>query len=129
MPPHLPPVGAFRFSIQSAIGGFTNETEQPFAVALSTLLIAALFQPLRRRMQDMIDRRFYRQRYAMATTLAAFGSTIRGEVDLAALRERLLVVVDDTMQPVQVSLWLRPTGMPGPQEPPTGKLVQDLTPD
>jgi hypothetical protein len=114
-------------AIQTAIGGFTNETEQPFAVALSTLLIAALFQPLRRRLQDVIDRRFYRQRYAMANTLTAFGSTIRGEVDLAALRERLLTVVDDTMQPMQVSLWLRPAGTTGSQEPPTTQLVQDPT--
>ena len=75
---------------------------------LSTLLIAAIAAPLRRRLQSAIDHRFYRQRYDAARTLAGFGATLRDNVDLDHLSERLLAVVDDTMQPADVSLWIRP---------------------
>jgi hypothetical protein len=96
--------------LQLILGGVAGKTVQsPPIIVGSTLLIAALFQPLRRPVQSLIDRRFYRRKYDAARTLAAFSASLRSEVDLNQLSEQLVEVVEETMEPTHVSLWVRPS--------------------
>ena len=97
--------------LESLAGAIIGQASgQPVALVISTVAIFALFQPVRKNIQALIDRRFYRKKYDAEKTLAAFSTVLRNEVDLDQLREQLLAVVQETMQPAHVSLWLRQPG-------------------
>jgi hypothetical protein len=93
-------------ALQFAFRGLTGQ-ESPFAIVISTLAIAALFNPLRQRIQRVIDQRLYRRKYDAARTLETFGATVRDEVDLSELSSSLLEIVDRSLQPSDAKLWLR----------------------
>jgi hypothetical protein len=92
--------------LQTIFGTFISG-QSPLVLVISTLVIAALFAPLRRRVQTFIDRRFYRQKYDAQQILAQFAQTARDEVEMEALQAELVQVVQETLQPEQVNVWLR----------------------
>lgn len=96
------------FGFQAILSPFTAQSD--LAIAGSTLAVAALFRPVRTRVQDFIDKRFYRQKFDAQRTVDEFSSHLRDEVDLAAVSTRLVDVVNDTMRPVHASIWLRTEG-------------------
>ncbi len=96
--------------LQGILGPLAGSANSPIVTVITTLGIAALFTPLRRRVQDFIDRRFFRKKYNAEQALAAFAITARDEVDMDKLAAALIGVVEETMQPEKVSLWLKPTG-------------------
>jgi hypothetical protein len=86
----------------------TGQTRSEFATVLSTLAIAGVFSPLRVRVQEGIDQRFYRRKFDIEQTLAAFGASLRDEVELVALIGQIEAVIGETLQPERISVWLRP---------------------
>jgi hypothetical protein len=101
------------FTLEALTSGLTLIRGNQLAIFASTLLIGARIKPMHDRMKAVIDRRFYRRKYDAARTIAAFSTTIRDEVDLNQLCSKLIAVVEETMQPAHVSLWLCATKRSG----------------
>ncbi len=101
--------------LQSVFGVVVGQ-ESPVVIVLSTLLIAALFSPFRRRVQRFIDRRFYRRKYNAQETQARFARAARDEVDLNNLSAELAGVIQKTLQPESLSIWLRPGSVAGKEK-------------
>jgi hypothetical protein len=108
--------------LQNIFDALTGQSNSPLITVISTLAIAAMFSPLRRRIQDLIDQRFYRQKYDAEQTLALFALTAKSEVDLEALSSAILQVIHETMQPEQASLWLSPADQKHAGEIPPGQF-------
>jgi hypothetical protein len=104
------------------LSGGIGTTPSSWAVAGATLTAAALFQPARRRIQQVVDRRFNRRKYNAAKTIQVFSTRLRDQVDLGTLSTELVAVVDQTMEPTRVSLWLRP-GPPGSSDTPRSEAA------
>jgi hypothetical protein len=97
------------FSYFALVAGISSVAgESSVTVAGATLVVAALFRPLRQRIQSLIDRRFYRSKYDAEQTIADFSSKLRGEIDLDSLTSEMSAVIRATVQPTHVSLWIRP---------------------
>jgi hypothetical protein len=108
-------LGLVYFGLVTLIQGLfagVSQQQSPLALVISTLVIAALFTPLRRRIQQIIDRRFFRQRYDAATTLDNFSQNLRSQVELPAIQQELADVVSETIQPASLSLWIRKVEKP-----------------
>jgi hypothetical protein len=103
--------------LQAFVSRLTGQNQSELVTVLSTLAIAALFVPLRRRLQNFIDRRFYRRKYNAAQVISAFGASLRDETDLARLSHRLETVVHHVVQPASTTLWLRPPPDASPPAP------------
>jgi hypothetical protein len=116
------------FALQFLFQGMFHQNST-VAIVISTLVIYVLFQPLRRNIQQIIDRRFYRRKYDAARTLATFSDTLRDEVDLAKLSDHLVAVVQETMQPVHVSLWLRAPAYTGNEQVPLNAIYSVTSQD
>jgi hypothetical protein len=121
--------GGLILGLEQLAGLVSGQAGQPLVIVVSTLAIATLFMPLRRRLQTLIDRRFYRQKYDAAKSLAAFSATLRGEVDLEQVHARLLAVIEETMHPASLSLWIFPiTPQTGAGQLHTGARSPAVTP-
>ncbi len=113
------------FGMQMLFQALTGRSSSQLIIVVSTLVIATLFQPLRHRLQQVIDRRFYRRKYDAAKTLNAFSTTLQGELDLAQLHEQLVAVVQETMQLSHISLWLsKPEPNPERHKDESHKTIQ-----